>query len=236
MKNEAVKNKNPENQSGFLAFWEKYFYHVRAFLRSPYTLLVLVLFCIITPVFCLISMYRLYGNLDIGVNARIKEEAVRNAENLTLMENRILERTEHAEQTLTAAINDSTEETLKAISNYNMTYQSLLDAQRRRTLESFYKEDALTAEKRDAARAFAEGRYVTAAKLYGEIATAHPDDQEARFYQYYALFLNNKQDRNNYRIIRDAMNTLERQGYSRKELTETLDYIAAETETTGEKP
>jgi Holliday junction resolvase-like predicted endonuclease len=232
MKNEKTRRKPPENQPQFSVFYKKLFKYARIALFSPCAQVLLVLLCLIMMVICFFSMFRLHEKLD----DRINEEAKRNAENLTLMESRVLEQTEKMEQTLLTAINDSSEETARAIRVINTTYQNLLDAQKRRTLESLYNEDALVTERRNAAKAFAEGRYTAAARLYGEIATAHPDDQEARFYQYYALFLNNKQDRDNYRIIFDAMSLLERNGYSRREITETLQFIAAETGTDVKKP
>jgi hypothetical protein len=51
---------------------------------------------------------------------------------------------------------------------------------------------------------------------------------EARFYRYYALFMLNKNDRNQYRFIREGLMQLERSGYIRDEIVETLSFIAAE--------
>ncbi|MCL1812615.1 MAG: hypothetical protein FWG29_03745 [Treponema sp.] len=177
-------------------------------------------------ILCLFSMCRLNKKL----NVHITEEAERNALNLTLMEKRFIEWGNRAEQNVLAALKESSEESLKAIRSLDVTIQDLLDAQKRRTLESFYREDVLTAGRKEAAAAFSAGRYVTANLLYREIAAAHQNDQEARFFQYYALFLNNKMDRDNYPIIKDAMILLEKQGYTRKELTETLKFIANEAE------
>ena len=232
MKEKTVKEKPKKERPQILEYPKRFFGYCRAVLRSPYTQILLVFFCLAMISLCLFSVYRLYAKLD----EHIKEEAERNAANLALMEVRLLERTEAAEQTLLAALADSSEETLQAIRRLNTTYQGLLDAQRRRTLESFYNEDILTAERREAAAAFTAGRYVTASRLYGEIAAGHPEDHEARFYQYYALFLNNRMDADNYRSIREAMNLLERQGYTRREITETLNFINAETGTDKEQP
>jgi hypothetical protein len=229
MRNEAIKKKLPKKQSQFPVSWKQLSKSVHSVFNSPYVHVLLVLICIMMTIICLITMHRLNKKLDTSINNRITEELERYSEKMILMENHFLEQTENMERALLTAFNNSSEGTLNSIRNFNATYQRLLEAQKRRTLESLYKEDAIATERRDAAKAFAEGRYVTASRLYGEVATAHPDDQEARFYQYYALFLNNKQDQNNYRIIRDAMNVLERQGYSRREITETLKFIATET-------
>jgi hypothetical protein len=122
----------------------------------------------------------------------------------------------------------SSSETMQTIRILDGSYQDMLDAQRRRTLESYYNEGTLVEERRAAATAFAEGRYVTANRLYAAIAAAHKDDQEAMFYQHYSLFLINKMDRDNYGQIQNAMSILERQGYMRRELAETLQFIAEE--------
>ncbi|MDR1390298.1 MAG: hypothetical protein LBJ31_10040 [Treponema sp.] len=119
-------------------------------------------------------------------------------------------------------------ETRGDIARLNAVYTSLLDAQKRRTLDSLYQEDFLPAKLREAETAFRSGRYLAANSLYKEITDLQSDNREARFYQYYALFLSNKGAHNNYKAITDAFSTLERSGYSRRELTETLAYIEAE--------
>ena len=212
---------------------ERFLKNLTAVLRSPYTLLVLVILCLVLAILCLFSMYRLNEKLNVQVTEET-EQTEQNNEYLEMMEKRLIEWGEEAEQNVLAVLSGSSDESLRAIRSLDINIMALLDAQRRRTLESFYKEDVLTAERREAAVAFAAGRYVTANILYREIAAAHPEDQEARFYQYYALFLINKMDRDNYRLIWNAMTLLERQGYTRKELTETLEFIANETETDGE--
>jgi len=232
IKEQPQKGQPQEEQPQILELLRRFFSYCRAVLRSPYTHLLLVLLCLIMIWFCFFSMNRLYTKL----NERIQEEAERNAAHMVMMENRLLERTKTAEQTILAALADSSEETLHEIRRLNVTYQGLLDSQRRRTLESFYNEDVLAAERREAAAAFAAGRYVTASRLYGEIAAAHPEDHEARFYQYYALFLNNRMDRDNYRSIREALDLLERHGYTRREITETMNFIDTENVTGEEQP
>jgi tetratricopeptide (TPR) repeat protein len=155
---------------------------------------------------------------------------------LGLLEARLQDASLAAEARLGTVVERSAGDTQEAVAGARQqvgrlgnTYGKLLDAQTRRTLEGLFEEDALAAQEREAAALFAAGRYVTASDLYREIAQAHPEDTEARFYRYYALFLSNRQNRDAYRSIQDAFTLLERQGYTRRELTETLAYIAAET-------
>ena len=231
----SSKSKRIKKQPPQFSVHKRFLGYCREAVCSPYTHTILIVSCLIVTIISLRILYRFNAELD----RRITEEAERNAANLALMEDRLLERTEAAEQNLLAALDGSALETRRAIRSLDANIQGLLDAQRRRTMESFYREDAIAVERREAAAAFTAGRYVTASRMYGEIAAAHQDDQEARFYQYYALFLSNRQDRDNYRLIAEAMTLLERQGYTRRELTETLAFIAAETgtaETNGEAP
>jgi hypothetical protein len=65
-------------------------------------------------------------------------------------------------------------------------------------------------------------------RLYGQVLDAHADNSEARFYRFYALFLNNKAERNNYSDIQESFQLLERSGYTRREMQDTLGYIEAE--------
>jgi len=199
--------------------------YCRIIICSSYTITGIAFISLIMTSLCFFFMHCLFKKLD----ERINEEAERNAQNLAMIENHILSQTKETERKLLSALAVSSEETIRTINRLDATYQNLLEAQRRRTLENFYNEDTLAAERKEAAAAFTAGRYVTASRLYGEIAAAHPEDQEARFYRYYALFLNNRQDRGNYRQIREAFTLLERQGYVRRELTETLEFIAKET-------
>ena len=199
----------------------------------------LEIICLLVTIACLISVYRLYTKLD----SRIAEEAEKNVQRLSLLENQLsvlennlTERMILLEQKLISALSGSAWRTQQNIQGLDKSYRDFLEAQKRKTLESLYAEDVLTAERKKAAEAFTAGRYQTASKLYRGIAIAHQEDQDARFHQYYALFLSNKQNRDNYHSITEAMNTLERQGYSRKELTETLQFITGETETRGDEP
>jgi hypothetical protein len=123
---------------------------------------------------------------------------------------------------------DSISTLSQQLSRLERTYRDLLAAQRRRTLESLYDETTVAATQREGAAAFRQGRYLEAYRLYGQVLDAHADNSEARFYRFYALFLNNKTERNNYSAIQEAFQLLERSGYTRREIQDTLGYIEAE--------
>ncbi|MDR2181292.1 MAG: hypothetical protein LBN92_01275 [Treponema sp.] len=119
-------------------------------------------------------------------------------------------------------------ETRSDIARLNAVYGGLLAAQKRRTLDSLYGEDFVPLKMREAYSAFRAGRYLEAGALYAEVSEAQRDNREARFYRYYALFLANKSDRNNYRAVADAFTALEQSGYNRREISETLSFINRE--------
>ena len=207
-----------------LACIKQFFIYTRLVFRSPYTHTTLLLLCLGISITCFVFLYRL--------NTKPEQQIIENydqyIEVMELLEKNIIEKIDATEDAVITAIGGSNDFTLFAIRTLDARYQSLLDAQTRRTLDSFYREDVLVAERREAAAAFSAGRYNTANRLYSEISAAHPDDQEVRFYQYYALFLSNRQDRDNYRQIEEAFILLERQGYTRREVTETLRFISEE--------
>jgi tetratricopeptide (TPR) repeat protein len=107
-------------------------------------------------------------------------------------------------------------------------YADLLEEQKKKTLESLYNEEGLLARIGEAEALFREGKYRQAHELYLSAAESQPENQELIFYRYYALFLLNKNDRSQYRSIREGMTGLERTGYSRPEIGEVLSYIAGE--------
>ncbi|MDR2941333.1 MAG: hypothetical protein LBV17_01925 [Treponema sp.] len=114
------------------------------------------------------------------------------------------------------------------IQRVEKVYAELLSAQYRRTLDSLYKESDLVEKKQLAAKFFTEGNYAAASEEYAVIAQARPEDFEARFYQWYSLFLVNKMDMNNYKQIKEVFKKLEQSGYRRKEIREVLEYIEKE--------
>jgi tetratricopeptide (TPR) repeat protein len=114
------------------------------------------------------------------------------------------------------------------IQQVNQVYSNLLEEQKKRTLESVYHEDALVALRREAAELFAAGKYKQAYEAYTTIADARPEDMEARFYRYYALFLINRMDAGQYRAVKEGFGLLAKSGYSRKEMEEAVEFIGME--------
>jgi hypothetical protein len=114
------------------------------------------------------------------------------------------------------------------IQRVERVYAELLSAQYRRTLDSLYTESGLVEKKQEAARLFRAGNYTAAREQYAVIAQARPEDFEARFYQWYSLFLINKMDMNNYKQIKEGLKVLEQNGYHRTEIREVLEYIETE--------
>lgn len=114
------------------------------------------------------------------------------------------------------------------LTGLDSTYGNLLEAQKRRTLETLYDEETIASKLKEASSLFQQGRYINSSRLYGEVAEAQKDNSEARFYQYYALFLSNKGAYTNYSSIEKAFRLLRLTGYTRKEIDDTLLYIAGE--------
>jgi hypothetical protein len=127
-----------------------------------------------------------------------------------------------------AAVGSGTGRTLSRLIRTERVYADLLEEQKKKTLDTLYGEEELLERTRRAGELFRAGKYKQARELYAGISEAQPENQEARFYRYYALFLLNKSDRNQYRLIREGFMQLERSGYMRDEIGETLAYIAAE--------
>jgi hypothetical protein len=147
---------------------------------------------------------------------------------LSEAEQRVLRSMEETAAAQSALIKAENAQTRFLIEQLERTYSDLLAAQKRRTLESLYDETAVAAAQREAAAAFRQGRYLESYRLYGQVLDAHADNSEAHFYRFYALFLNNKTERNNYSAIQESFRLLERSGYTRREMQDTLDYIKAE--------
>jgi tetratricopeptide (TPR) repeat protein len=182
--------------------------------------------CVISGI-CLVMLMHALGALSAA-----EQRVLVNMEETAAAQNALV-KAEHAQTRL--LIEETRRDTADSISTLSQqltrlerTYNDLLAAQRRRTLESLYDENTVTAAQREGAAAFRQGRYLEAYRLYGQVLDAHADNSEARFYRFYALFLNNKAERNNYSAIQEAFQTLERSGYTRRELQDTLGYIEAE--------
>jgi hypothetical protein len=182
--------------------------------------------CVISAICLIVLMHAL------GVLSKAEQRVLRGMEETAAAQSALI-KAEHAQtQLLIEEARRDTADSISALSQQlsrlERTYSDLLAAQRRRTLESLYDETAVAATQREAAAVFRQGRYMEAYRLYGQVLDAHADNSEARFYRFYALFLNNKAERNNYSDIQEAFQLLERSGYTRREMQDTLGYIEAE--------
>ena len=116
----------------------------------------------------------------------------------------------------------------EGIRRIDTVYAGILAELEKRTLDSLYTEVVLVDMEREAGVLFAEGKYAQASVQYAALAEAQPENIEARFFYLYSLFLNNKMDRSNYQMIKEGFMALESNGYRRREIGETLDYIELE--------
>jgi hypothetical protein len=126
------------------------------------------------------------------------------------------------------AVGAGTGRTLSRLIRTEQVYADLLEEQKKKTLDALYGEEELLERIRRAGELFGAGKYKQAHDLYADISEAQPENREVRFYRYYTLFLLNKNDRNQYRFIREGLMQLERSGYMRDEIGGILSYIAAE--------
>lgn len=114
------------------------------------------------------------------------------------------------------------------IQRVNAVYEGILTEMQKKTLEAVYTENVLIDMENEAYDLFKKGKYALASDQYASLAKAQPENIEARFFNLYSLFLNNKLDRNNYSRIKEGMKALEKNGYIRVEIKEALDYIDLE--------
>jgi hypothetical protein len=114
------------------------------------------------------------------------------------------------------------------IQRIHTVYSMLLSEMQKRTIDSLYSELVLADMEQEARTLFNQGRHAQASIQYAAIAEAQPENREARFYYLYSLFLANRLDRSNYRLIKDGLQTLERNGYHRREIRYVLDFIDTE--------
>jgi len=121
-----------------------------------------------------------------------------------------------------------TEVTGRRIQEINAVYSGILAEMEKRTLDSLYNETILMETEQEAEKLFFEGKYAQASVKYAVVAEAQPENRQARFYYLYSMFLSNKLDRSNYRRIKEGLQALERNGYLRTEIRETLRFIETE--------
>jgi len=128
----------------------------------------------------------------------------------------------------TAATDSRITITNERIRQMNAVYAGILAELEKRTLDSLYSENILMETEQEARTLFLEGKYLQASVKYELVAEAQPENVEARFFYLYSLFLNNKLNRSNYRRIKEGLQALERNGYLRAEIRETLRFIEME--------
>ena len=116
----------------------------------------------------------------------------------------------------------------KKLTDLNKVYNNILKEEKKKRVESVYSDKELADKMRDAALLLKEGKINQAYNMYEIVSEEQPDNKDARFYMYYTLFLKNKFDRDEYPKIKKGFYMLEREGYSRKEMTEVLLYIETE--------
>jgi hypothetical protein len=107
-------------------------------------------------------------------------------------------------------------------------YASILEEQKKKTVESVYSDTELRAQYDNAANLFREQKYRQANEIFELVAKEQPENRDARFYQFYSLFLMNKMDRDQYKTVKEGFSLLEGTGYMRNEMKEVLSFIGAE--------
>lgn len=119
-------------------------------------------------------------------------------------------------------------DTDKHIGQIEEVYGALLDEQKKQTLENLYNEEAILDHLEKAKTYFKEEKYGYAYSEYVIVAGEQIDNLEVQFFKYYCLFLRNREDQNQYRSIKNGLAGLRQRGYDREEISEVLEYIAAE--------
>lgn len=71
-------------------------------------------------------------------------------------------------------------------------------------------------------------KYEQAMQIFNKVCQLQPYNSEAKFYSIYALFLKNKLDTANYKLITETISSLRGAGYNRNEMTEIEDFIKCE--------
>jgi uncharacterized protein (DUF927 family) len=128
-----------------------------------------------------------------------------------------------------AAVGEEVRAANYRIRQVNQVYGDLLAEQKKRTLESVYDEGTVQDLKDEAWGLFEEGKYRQAHDLYRTIEGREPENLEVRFYRYYALFLTNRMDAEQYGAVKTAFSLLEKNGYTRKEMDDVVQFISLES-------
>ena len=114
------------------------------------------------------------------------------------------------------------------VGQIEQVYGALLDEQKKKTLVNLYNEEGILEHLKNAEKFFKEGKYGHAYNEYEIVAGEQAENPEVQFYKFYSLFLKNKEDQNQYRVIKKGLMGLRQRGYDRAEIAEVFEYIAAE--------
>jgi len=107
-------------------------------------------------------------------------------------------------------------------------YGALLDEQKKKTLQDLYDEPFIIDKYKNAEKLFNERKYRQAYDEFSFVSNEQPDNLNALFFKYYSLFLINKGDQSQYRIIKNSLLQLQKRGYNRSEIQDVLDFISNE--------
>jgi hypothetical protein len=172
-----------------------------------------------------------YGLMEEQVQSAFAAQERHISAERAILSRELAESTDRLEETMVTGSNRTNRNiaaTNQLVGQVEQVYADLLAEQQKKTLESLYGEGALIKAWEDAQGLFKEGKYKQANELFILLTEEQPENQEAWFYRYYSLFLVNRNDREQYRAIRERFMLLERGGYTRSEMGEVLNYIAAE--------
>jgi len=118
--------------------------------------------------------------------------------------------------------------TYNHVNRIEQVYGALLEEQKKKTLVNLYNEEGILDHLKNAEKLFKEGKYGHAYNEYAIVAAEQTENSEVQFYKFYSLFLKNKEDKNQYRVIKKGLMGLRQRGYDRAEIEEVFEYIAAE--------
>jgi len=137
-----------------------------------------------------------------------------------LIENLVIDRTEK----ITADIDT----TNKHLNRVEKIYGSLLDEQKKKTLVDLYDEPFVIDRYKNAEKLFNERKYRQAYDEFSFVSNEQPENLDALFFKYYSLFMINKGDQSQYRVIKNSFLQLQKRGYARSEIRDVLDFISNE--------
>jgi hypothetical protein len=108
------------------------------------------------------------------------------------------------------------------------TYSSLLEEQKKRTVDESELEFDIENKREEAYGAFNAGSYKEAYDLFSQVLIYQQDNWDVRFHRIYALFLLNPQDTSTFRPILDEIDLLKRNGYLNDKMDEMEEFIKVE--------